>query len=237
MVQKSNYMKLYSTLIISLFLSISAYSQQTIEGALIGGASYLYGDLTEGKFVKEVVRPNVGAALRFNLRPWFIFKVQGMTGILAGNDRYTDKEELRGAYFEGSYFSMGIGGEIHPWRNTRFDNKGEFQTSFSPYFSFGVNYILFADSVDCRHCKDLDTSALPEKDDKDAALAIPAGIGARFDFHPNLSLGLEAIVQYSLSDYLDGISRLGNEKNNDMIMGVNLYVSYYFSRAEPSLNF
>jgi hypothetical protein len=230
-------MKLLFTFILSFLFSLVSYSQQTVEGALIGGASYYHGDLDEGKFVSELIRPNLGAALRFNLRPWFIFKVQAMFGRIAGNDKYTDNEESRGAYFENNYFSLGLAGEVHPWRNARFDNSGEFQKSFSPYFSFGAEYLSSADDADCRHCKDLDSYALPEKEDKDSFLSIPVGIGARYDFHPNISVGIEAIFHYVLSDYLDGVSKLGNPDNKDWMAGANLYISYYFGRAEPSLNF
>ena len=225
--------------LIFIFFSSTFYcfSQQKVEGAIIGGASYYRGDLNEGKIIFDLVHPNFGAAIRYNVMPSFIVKAQAMFGSIAGDDKYTANEAVRGAYFNNSYFSIGVAAEYLPLRQARFDGIGDFKKTWSPYFSIGIEYLQSADEVKCRNCLVNDPNALPEKGDKDSFLAIPFGIGARVDFHPNISVGTEVILHPTFSDYLDGISKLGNSSRNDWIIGANFYVSYFFARSEPDFNF
>ncbi|HMG14790.1 MAG TPA: DUF6089 family protein [Saprospiraceae bacterium] len=230
-------MRIFS--IIFLFFSsvLSCFSQQKVEGAIIAGASYYRGDLNEGNIVFDLVHPNFGAAIRYNVMPSFIIKLQAMFGSIAGDDKYTPNEAVRGAYFNNSYFSIGIAGEYLPLRQARFDGIGDFKKTWSPYLSFGIEFLQSADEVKCRYCGINNPNSLPEKDDKDTFIGLPFGLGARVDFHPNISIGAEVILQATFSDYLDGISKLGNDQRNDWIIGANFYVSYFFARSEPDFNF
>jgi opacity protein-like surface antigen len=112
---------------------------------------------------------------------------------------------------------------------------GEFQKSFSPYFSAGVAMIQSADEVKTRNTTN--PQSLPEEGDKDVFIGFPFGAGLRWDFSEQFSLGLEGIWYATFSDYLDGVSKYGNPSKKDWIMSGTVYVSYFFGRAEPDFNF
>jgi hypothetical protein len=155
-----------------------------------------------------------------------------MAGKIAGDDQFTPNKYIRGAYFESWFYTFTGAFEYLPLRETRYE-RGAFKKSWSPYISVGVEYLRSVDNVKCRYCGN---ATFPETGDKNSFISIPFGLGARYDFDKNFSLGTEVIWHATLSDYLDGISKLGNSANSDWIIGANFYVSYFFGIISPDLN-
>lgn len=220
-------MKLTLTVLISILLNQVVFSQQKFELAAISGASYFLGDLNMDKVESALIRGNFGIALRYNFEPKFIIKGQAITGKIAGDDKYTHNEISRGAYFNNRYYSTSLSLEYLPLRKSRSINY-KFQPSWSPYATLGIEYLRSVDKAKCRNCG----NALPETA-KDAFISAIFGIGARIDIHKHFSFGGELIWHAVFSDYLDGISKIGNPNNNDWIIGVNGYVSYFFGEVRP----
>ncbi|HMG16484.1 MAG TPA: DUF6089 family protein [Saprospiraceae bacterium] len=222
-----------SLIILFVFYSkILSFGQQSLEISLIAGTSYYRGDLNENNVVSKLLRPDFGGAILYNLRPTIIIKGQLMAGKIAGDDQYTPNKFIRGAYFENWYYTFGAAIEYLPLREPRYE-KGGFRQSWSPYISLGIEYLRSVDNVQCRYC---DNSKLPETGDKDSFITIPFGFGARYDFDSHFSVGTEVIWHAALSDYLDGVSKLGNATNKDWIIGANFFVSYFFGIIQPDLN-
>ena len=213
-----------STLIILLTYALS-YGQQDFEVAAIGGATYFLGDLNEDKVVPALIRPNYGLALRYNIDPQFIIKGQAVTGMVAGDDKYTPNQYTRGAHFDNRYYSSSLSIEYLPLRETRSKNY-RFHPSWSPYASVGIEYLRSVDGAHCWYCGD----KLPESK-KDSFISMLISIGARIDPDRYFSFGGEFVWHDIFSDYLDGVSKLGNPKNNDWMVGMNIFVSYFF--GEP----
>lgn len=220
-------MKLYISILFLLSFHVCLHGQQKLEGAIVGGATYFLGDLNEDKVVYSLIRPNYGIALRYNINPHLIIKGQAITGMIAGDDKYTPNEPLRGAYFNNRYYSSSLSFEYLPLRNNRSVNY-RFNPSWSPYATFGLEYLRSVDHAKCRHCGD----QLPETL-KDSFISSIFGVGARIDPDPHFSFGTEFVWHAVFSDFLDGISKLGNPNNNDWIIGANLYVSYFFGEIKP----
>lgn len=220
-------MKSLSVFVLLFVIHYYLNAQQRFEVAAIGGATYFLGDLNEDKVVYNLIRPNYGLALRYNIIPTLILKAQAVTGMIAGDDKYTENEEIRGAYFNNRYYSTSFSAEYLPLRKSRSENY-RFNPTWSPYASLGIEYLRSVDKAKCRNCG----NALPETP-KDSFISAIFGVGARIDPDKHFSFGSEIIWHAVFSDYLDGISRIGNPNNNDWIVGMNFYVSYFFGEVRP----
>ncbi len=220
-------MKLYLNILIFFSFNALLFGQQKFEVAILGGATYFLGDLNTDKVVPALIRPNYGLAIRYNVNPQFILKGQALTGMIAGDDKYTTNEASRGAYFNNRYYGSSFSLEYLPIRKSR-SLLYKFQSTWSPYASLGIEYLRSVDKAKCRHCGD----ALPETL-KDSFISAIFGVGARIDPDPHFSFGTELVWHAVFSDYLDGISKLGNPNNNDWIVGANIWVSYFFGEVKP----
>ena len=229
----TNSMRLFILSVIFLN-SLSLFAQQKIEGTLLLGAGYYGGDLKENAISLDFTYPCYGAALRYNFNSSYAAKFQFLKGRIAGDDAKTPNK-ARGLYFDSDYLIISLAGEILPWRKNRFNNMGDFQPSFSPYFSAGVAMVQSADEVKSRSTTENQT--LPEEGDKDVFIGFPFGTGIRWDLHEKYSIGLEGIWYATFSDYLDGISKYGNPKKKDWIMSATIYFSYFFGSPDPDFNF
>lgn len=212
--------------------TIWSKAQQNLEIGLTTGISYYRGDLNEKDYLPSLMRPNAGGALRINLSPVLILKGEIIMGKLAGDDQYTVNKDIRGAYFDAVFYSFSFSGQYLPLRKARYE-RGGFQPSWSPYVTAGIEYLRFVDKVKCRYC----TGPLPENGDKNSFIAIPIGLGARYDFHKKFSIGGEFTWHATFSDNVDGISKLGDPKNNDWVISANVFVSYFFGEIQPDLKF
>lgn len=221
----------YLIVLIFFLINIEAgKSQQNLEIGLTAGLAYYRGDLNENDFLGKLLRSNGGGFLKINLRPQIVLKGQITIGKLAGDDQYTKNKDIRGAYFEGTYYSFAFTGEYLPLRKSRYE-RGGFQGSWSPFVTMGIEYLRFVDKVKCRYC----TTNLPETGDKNSFISIPVGVGVRFDYHPKFSYGAEFLWHATFSDKLDGISLLGDSTNNDWMLTANIFVSYFFGEIQPDL--
>jgi len=221
-------------LFLFFFSSTSIFCQQKIEGSILFGAAYYGGDLKENAISLDNTYPCYGAVLRYNFNSSYAAKFQFLRGQIGGDDEQTPNK-ARGLYFNSDFMIISLAAEILPWRKHRFNNMGEFQKSFSPYFSAGVAMIQSADEVKSRSTTEIQT--LPEEEDKDVFIGFPFGAGIRWDFHEHFTLGAEGIWYATFSDYLDGVSKYGNPKKKDWIMSGTVYLSYFFGSSEPDFNF
>jgi hypothetical protein len=223
-------------ILLTLFICYysQTFSQQKIEGSLLFGGAYYGGDLKENGVTLDYTYPCYGAALRYNINSSFAGKFQFTKGTIAGDDASTPNKD-RGLYFKSDFLIVSLAAEVLPWRKNRFNNLGEFQKSFSPYFSAGVAMIQSADEVKTRNTTE--TQTLPEEGDKDVFIGFPFGAGIRWDLHQQYSIGLEGIWYATFSDYLDGISKYGNPGKKDWLMSATIYFSYFFGQPEPDFNF
>lgn len=71
------------------------------------------------------------------------------------------------------------------------------------------------------------------------SFAVPVGVGAKYNITPKLILGLEASTRYIASDYLDGISELGNPDRKDAyyFVGANLVYEFGFGKKDKLRGF
>lgn len=221
-------------IIILILTSNFLTAQQKLEVSVLGGAAYYGGDLNESSLNFDFAYPYYGAGLRYNFNSSYSAKFQFLKGTIGGDDA-TTPNAARGLYFKSDFMIISAAAEILPWRKNRFNKIGDFQKSFSPYFSAGIAMIQCADEVKTRRTTDIQT--LPEPDNKNVFLSLPFGVGVRYDFHPQFSAGLEGIWYATFSDYLDGVSKYGNPSKNDWIMSAAFYVSYFFGAPEADFNF
>ena len=220
-------MKLVLSILIYFSLHNLVLGQQKYELAALGGATYFLGDLNRNAVKYVLIRPNYGIALRYNIQPEWIIKAQAVTGMIAGDDRFTANAYTRGAYFDNRYYSSSLSMEYLPLREARSENY-RFRPTWSPYLALGIEYLRSVDGAKCRYCG----NQLPETK-KDAFTSAIFGIGARIDPDRHFSFGGELVWHAVFSDYLDGISKIGDPNNNDWMVGINVFVSYFFGELKP----
>jgi len=71
--------------------------------------------------------------------------------------------------------------------------------------------------------------------DKHLSVAFPIGLGAKFSFTPEFSVGLDLGGRYTLTDYLDGFSSVYS-KHKDLYYILNVKAIYRLPKAKPRPN-
>ncbi|MCU7551578.1 DUF6089 family protein [Chitinophagaceae bacterium LB-8] len=194
-----------SVLICSSFLSFSQW-----QAGLFGGISTYRGDIN-GKsiFQKQLIKPAIGAIVRYEWSDLVHFRAGLTYAKVAGNDQYNEKEYLRirNLNFESSLFELSLLGEIHT-----FDLNVK---RWSPYAFGGIAIYHFnpytKDTAGQKvYLRPLSTEGqgLPGYGKRYSLtqFALPFGAGIKFKLTDRLLLGAEMGFRKLFTDYLDDVS-------------------------------
>lgn len=191
-------------------------------GLVLAAMNYL-GDLSAFDLpdLKEA-QPAIGVFLRRNLGYCFAFRLGAMYGQLKGNDRnYPELPERyeRGINFNSNLLEAGLHLEWEPFGKRRYPKQGGFQKLFSPYFFVGAAVI--------HNSLDTDFSQVPRNilfpraqedammNTSDLRFTMPVGMGAKLDLNKNAGLAFLVGAATPFFDYMDGVSKAGNENKED----------------------
>ncbi len=127
------------------------------------------------------------------------------------------KNQIRNFSFETNSYNLSIVGEYTYPLAQRF--KRRVPNIVYGYLGVGVMY------SDADLIPKFGGNGTYEYKDKVFSPMIPFGIGYRYEFNADFSLGAEAIFKYSFSDFLDGF-KPGASKSNEVLPGIQITLAY-----------
>lgn len=216
-------MKKILSLTYILLLPFLCISQEKWEGGLFLGYSNYLGDLVEPTFTFKQPNLAIGLLVRNNLSEQFGLRLNLLYGKIEGDDANYDRNKDAGRKFNSTIWELSVLGEYELFGNRRWDENGKFSKIFSPYIFGGLG-------ANFGNPKDIPTGlGDPESDYSNVHFSLPVGAGIKFDVSRKVNIGLELGMRFTFSDYLDGISEVSGDANDNDIYNVGgLVLSYRF---------
>lgn len=220
-------------------------SAQTYPWEFGGGVYYTayQGDLNEPKFNfgKYSPRAAFGLHLRRNVSNSVIVRFNALFGQLAGDDSNFDEpawRQARGISFTSPLLELTALGELYPFGLFRIMEDGE-RRRVAPFVMLGIGTVYTNPNVDWNDengNSEIDPAAA--QFDKSMQLnkfniTMPFGLGLRFALGTHATIGLEAAMRPTFSDYIDGVSQVGNPNKTDWFFTGGLTFSYAFGEKKP----
>ncbi len=200
-------------MVLSLFFIETVNAQLNI---FIGpGATYYLGDLKNTPLPGlQTTHFSYKLGLGYDWNSQWGIKFQYMDGAFSGNDAYATSSgrKNRGIAFKSDYKELAV---LLKYKWNNFPNSGNWDL----YFLGGVEGFQFSPQMDYSQArKDL----LPENSFATKQLAVPVGLGAAYWFTPRVGVLAEGLYHYTFTDYLDGVSKNGNDKLKDALIDAHV---------------
>jgi hypothetical protein len=227
-------MKLPHTILFMLLLVAPFLIQaQKTEIGLFAGSTNYQGDLAEGEIRFEESQVGYGAFFRYHVHPKIAVKFNFYNGTLSGNDANNKTLQNRAYEFKTSFTELSMNFEWSPLVKRKYDAGGEFMSQrFVPYMFAGVGTLLLNKITGKDNNIADGISKIPEEGTPASLICIPVGGGFKFFLNDHLTVGLEGGYRNVFSDYLDGISKIGNPTRNDWYITGGITVSYLLGDVE-----
>ncbi len=204
--------QLFTVLSFVLIFQLNASAQFLELGAFFGTSNY-QGDLVPEIQVPNEYYPTLGLFGRYNFTSRISLKAHFYKGTIGGGDEYSDNESGRldrNLSFESNIYEFGLQGEISLFKYNVFDKK----RNITPYAFAGVAGFRFNPRGIYKgkwyELQPLGTEGqgLPgyEKKYSLTQISIPLGGGIKFAFNRLASVGIEAGLRKTFTDYLDDVS-------------------------------
>ncbi len=208
-------MKIHSKwlpLIAIIVLAAHTASGQYLETGLTGGGMLYTGDLNPGP-VPRLMRPAMGALMRYNFSSRWVWKNNLLVGRVRGQDLEGSELSGRSLYFESRITEVSSQMEF----NFLDYYTGSRRQSFSPYLFAGLSLFMFNPQaqfngqwVDLQplRTEGQDTQMYPDRRPyARISLAIPFGMGLKLSLNKKMTVGMEAGYRKTFTDYLDDVSK------------------------------
>lgn len=203
------------------------------EIGVAAGAMNYSGDLAENQLVLNQTRAGGGLFARFNFAEQWSARAQLLVGKISGDDNTSDTHVKRSFRFDTRVTEIGLTGEWRPLAPERVLTPFTVATFFTPYLFGGVSATFGKPNVTYYGNPDLrpvfTRGGLPEDGQPSSFVAIPFGIGVRFDIDDQFVLGGEFGARPVLSDRIDGVSLNGNPDRKDWYYFLGFNFSYVFA--------
>ena len=194
-----------------LLFAVSA-SAQRIHVGVFGGLAAYNGELAEKPFPRKVTNGAIGVTAGYELTEKILLRAGYTYAIVGGADRYSDKPAslARNLAFESKISEFSLIGE--------YDIYSLYERRFTPYLLAGIsvfhfNPYAFNGSTQKIFLKPLSTEGqgvAGYTDRKPYSLiqpALPVGGGLKFAITDKINIALEVGVRFTLTDYLDDVSK------------------------------
>lgn len=196
-----------------------AGSAQDYDLGFFGGTSFYQGDLssTDNGFVNSLRghRASGGLVARLNLHPNFSIAASGRIGYLGAYDRLASNtesttnnvwtREKRNLSFHSPLAELGVMGELNILKYI----PGSTKYRFTPYLTAGIALFYFEPRAfydgDRVKLRKLATEA-DKPNYSPIQPSIPMGLGIKYNFKENLTLGVEFVWRKTFTDYIDDVS-------------------------------
>lgn len=194
--------------------SFSLLHAQYLEVGTFAGTSNYKGDLSDGKVNHSEHNVALGLFARYNMAPKFALRAHLLRGEITGSDYSAadaSDRRLRNLNFRSEILEFGVTGEFN-LMNFHIPNK-EIST---PYIFAGVSAFHFNPQAEYRG-RWIDLQPLgTEGQNMDSEIygapykrlqvAIPFGLGFKFNLTPRANIGVEFGFRKIFTDYLDDVS-------------------------------
>lgn len=205
--------KLCLTLLL-LTASIGIFAQSTAVG-LWGGVSNYMGELSDNQINLDETHAAVGGLVQYYPNPFLSFRFGLSAVTISGSDANRTEDDplrIRNLSFKSQIIEAAVIAEIN-----LIGYDVEMGDPFSPYLFAGIAGIyhnpraLFEGAwynLQEFSTEGQGTSAFPDRDPYSRfQVAFPFGVGMKFGVGSGLTLGMEAGLRYTLTDYLDDVSQ------------------------------
>lgn len=195
-------MKRSITLLLTL-LSFSIHAQYKEVGIVFGTSNYL-GDLSEQRLATEGFGGMIGVFGRYNATEYLSLKASLTKGTISGSDEFAKQEanRHRNLHFRSDLLELSVTSEVNfqPF-NIRANQTGV------PYFFTGAAITHFNPQAQMRgNWYDLQPQMTEGNKYSRYAVAVPFGLGMKFNLTYKLNFGLEIGARKLFTDYLDDVS-------------------------------
>lgn len=197
----------------------------------LGAAGYA-GDIADHPLYSHNLRPAVGWGLYYQLSAPFALKSDLYHGRLSGNDRYFTTPDWpsgdRLARFTTAFTQWNLSLEYHFLESAVLGHPRK----WSPYLALGGGLVYYEPSPNFGFTRNPELEHAIETDSKASYEKIAANLnleaGLDWRIFERWSIGVNAAVHPTSTDYLDGISRAGNPNKRDWFAKAGLRLQYVF---------
>lgn len=213
-------MKSYKLLAVLCLLPFITFAQNQLDiGLLLGYSNYL-GDLVPPVFTFNHSNVSFGVVGRKQMTKEFSLRSNLIFAKIEGDDAYYNRNTIRNTKFKGDIVEFSFMGEYDPYEKRRHPKEGGFAKTMSPYVFLGLGLTYANPKVVYGNPDNPDARAI----NNELHISLPIGVGVKNDITDQLFIGVEWGARFTTTDYLDGVSITGDEKNNDvyLIGGVTL---------------
>ncbi len=186
-----------------LLMAFSLQAQYYEAGIYTGVANYT-GELSEFKFSSKGYGLMIGIFGRYNATKYLSVKGSLTKGSIKGSDEFSKSEtiRMRNLSFRSDVLELGLTGEVNfsPY-NIRANQTGV------PYFFAGFALAHFNPQAEMRGAwYDLQPQKTEGKKYSRYSMAVPFGLGMKFNLSYKINFGLEIGARKTFSDYFDDVS-------------------------------
>lgn len=211
-------MKQFKLLFLFALVPFFLNAQQKWGGGILLGMSNYWGDLVKpDRPFFEQASPAFGIMVRNQATPNLGIRGSLSYNKLKGDDANYDNNQERGAKFSYGLIELGVIGEYDFLGKKRYSGN-TFNKVLSPYLIGGVALAFGDPKTTNGDPGDLSTTHL----------AIPLGLGLRYDISSKMYIGLEYATRLTFTDELDGVAKTGNEDYNDWYNFAGLTLGFAF---------
>ncbi|MCI5081583.1 MAG: DUF6089 family protein [Saprospiraceae bacterium] len=234
-------MKTLNIALLVILLPIGVFAQYSWEGGIFAGGGFYFGDLTEQDRIPffEETKIAAGVYTNYHFNPQWAFRMNATFAQLSGDDTNFEQAsfaENRRFRFKTNMAELSLGFQWEPFGKWRYKEVGQFNSIVSPYLFAGVAGTYIDAQPDFSAVL---TEGYFERIQEDLSeqgtrfeVAIPIGGGLKFDLNPTTTLGLEAGLRATFSDYIDGISQSAGSESNDWYAFGGLTLGFRFGTLD-----
>lgn len=193
--------KSYLLALVTFFASLSARAQHFEMGAMLGGSNY-WGDLAAAPVIGET-HAAYGGFARLNLSSSFAFTLNLINATISGDDNNFDHQRVRNLNFkteltefsgivEFNFKKFGV--DVNEKRHSPYVFLGLAFTQYNPTATYNNN------TIELRNVR------TEEVQYGLFTVAVPMGIGYKWQFAKHAALNWNIGFRRSYSDYLDDVS-------------------------------
>ena len=196
-------MRKASLLVVCIMNACLMLGQYSEAGVQVGLSNYI-GELSEHKLSSEGYGAMIGVLGRYNFTEYFSAKASLSKGTISGSDEFAKSLENRerNLNFRADVLELALTGELNfsPY-NIRANQTGV------PYFFMGIAFAHFNPQAQMRgKWYDLQPLKTEGKKYSRYTVAIPFGLGMKFNISYKMNFGFEFGARKTFTDYLDDVS-------------------------------
>ncbi len=218
----------FLTGIIFYFFVIRTFAQPdhsylyTGEFGVLAGASQYFGDLNPDLHF-NTPKAVFGLFFRKQVTDYIAVRIQGQFARLGYSDVYNTQNAFylrRNLSFNTNVWQLGVQGDFNFFRFI----PGDGDHRATPYLTIGIGMFSFDPYAyldgQKYYLRELGTegqgsAAYPDrKPYSNIAAYIPLGLGYKYNLNPRMNIGIEAVYNFTTTDYLDDVSKTYAGINN-----------------------